>query len=173
MTFTPYIDVLNRTIGASLGRPLASVTYRTYEDTISHAAVSEGAGWIHGEVLLEFEHGLDLFLGWGENEGWPDHFSLLPSLTSTFEPGALADIRASEAPEWRAVIAQPLIAAEVLGRNGTPHVLVLRFPAGGVVISDGYEGDLGDGDQVMIHLLSEPQLATFTEVFWRVSESAV
>ena len=173
MTFTSYADVLNRTIGASLGRPLADVTYRTYEETTPRAAVSEGAGWIHGEVLLKFESGMELFLGWGENEGWADHFSLLPSFTSTFEAGTLTDIRASEAPEWRSVIAQPLLAAEVIGQNGTPHALVLTFLTGGVVISDGYEDDLGDGDQILVHPLPEPQLEAFTEVFWRASESAV
>ena len=167
-----YITILNRTIGASIGRPVQEVIYRTYEDSTSRAAIAEGAGWLHGEVLLGFPGVPRLFIGWGENEGWSDHFSLLPSETSTFKLGTLADLAALDAPEWAAVQNQPLKSAELRGSNGTPHLLVLEFTAGGVVIGDGNNKDLGDGDQILVHVLPDPQMSEFHEVFWRAHDSA-
>ena len=146
MTLPSFVNTLNRTIGASIGSVITDVIYRTYEETTPESAVSEGAGWMHGEVLLVFPNVPKLFIGWGENEGWPDQFSLHPSETTTYEPGRLVDLPALDAPEWLPVREQVLTTAELRGSNGTPHLIVLHFGSDGVVIGDGYDREFEDGD---------------------------
>ncbi len=164
-----YYDILNRSVANSLGRAVAEVFYRTYVENTPQSAVDAGAGWFHGEVQLQFEDAAVLFLSWGENEGFEDHFSLLPSETSTYDANTLVSLPALASPEWRLLRAQPLIEAQLLGANGTPHILVLRFTTGGVGIGDGHHRAFGDGDQILVHTLPDPQLVEFSEVFWRVS----
>jgi hypothetical protein len=165
----PFIDILNRTLGANLGRPIQDVVYRTYTQTTPTTGVAEGAGWMHGEVRLDLDDGAVLFVGWGENDGFPDHFSLRPSETSTYRPSTLVDLPAGQSPEWLSVRDQPLVGVELRGANGTPHILVLEFTRGAVAIGDGYDREFGDGDQILVHALPEPQLSEFPEVFWRAS----
>jgi hypothetical protein len=164
-----YIEILRHTVGASMGKPIREVVYRTYEESTPSAVVAEGAGWIHGELKLAFEGSPNLFLGWGENEGFKDHFSLLPSKTTTFRPNTIVDIPALNAPEWQPLREQPLVAAELRGSNGTPHVLVLQFVGGAVAIGDGHGSEFGDGDQIIVHAMPDDQVLNFPEVFWRVS----
>jgi len=164
-----YIDILNRAVGGSLGRSMAEVFYRTYLETTPQAAVDAGASWMHGEVQLRFEDAPVLFLGWGENEGFGDHFSLLPSETSTYQPNTIVSLPALASPEWRSLRGSPLVEAQLLGANGTPHILVLRFTTGAVGIGDGYDREFGDGDQIIVHFLPDPQLVEFPEMLWRVS----
>lgn len=164
-----YIELLNRVVRANLGKPIVDVVYRTYTETTSQSAIDDGAGWMHGEVRLHFDDGAVLFLGWGENEGFADHFSLRPSEVSTYRPNTLVDLPASGSPEWSEFRGQRLTGAELRGVNGTPHILVFDFPNGSVAVGDGYDRELGDGDQILVRKLPNPQVAEFGEIFWRVS----
>lgn len=166
------IQTMTQILGRALGRRLRSVVYRTYNDDGIVAGIAAGIGWLHGEVVLTFDELPPLFISWGENEGGEDHFSLLPSVSSTYEPDTIMSFSAAGAPEWLPHMNQPLFSAQLLGSNSTPHILVLQFPTGGVVIGDGYEQEFGDGDRVLIHSLPDPQVSKFVELFWLLGAPA-
>jgi hypothetical protein len=65
----------------------------------------------------------------------------------------LVRVTASNAPPWRDVLLQRLVAAETYGYGTSPQAVRLVFQPAAVVISTGYSGDavcIGDGDELLV-----------------------
>ena len=162
---------LDDLLGSLIGQRLVSVVYRTIDGECTSSDVAAGVGWIGGEVQLTFESSSPVTVGWGENDGWSDHFSLAIGARSTFHPGTLVPFSANEAPEWSKHIGSVLLGARCSGANMTPHVLVLRFATGSVALADGRRNDIGDGDDVVVLPLERCDLSSMSEQLWSAGAS--
>jgi hypothetical protein len=159
-------STLDDLLGGLIGQRLVSVVYRTVDGERTSGDVAEGVGWIGGEVQIAFESSPAVIVGWGENDGWSDHFSLAIRADSTFNPGTLVPFPANEAPEWSKHVGSVLVSARSSGSNMTPHVLVLTFTTGSIVLADGYRTEIGDGDDVIILPLERCDLSQMSEQLW-------
>ena len=164
--FDEYVSELDRLVRSRVGKALESVIYGTIENSCTALDVKEGIGWIGGEARLLFDGASLLYVGWGENDGWPDHFSLAIQETSTFKPNTLVAFSASTSPEWAPHVGKPLLGAICHGNNGTPHALILRFPSGSIVLADGHELSMGDGDDIVIQPLELADITELSDVIW-------
>jgi hypothetical protein len=159
-----FTALLDRIVAPSVGRPVHDVVYWSYPEHISDQTVADGVGFIIGEVELVLASQRHLFLSWAEREG---DFSLALDSVPLYQTHTLSRFAALHAPEWCSFQGRPILSAELLGSDGVPHVLVLTFENGGVMIADGYEDEIGDGDHVIIRKLPEVELLRFPDVLWR------
>lgn len=166
----PRIDEFKRSLddllGSLIGQRLVSVVYRTVDGECTSGDVAAGVGWIGGEVQITFESSSTVIVGWGENDGWNDHFSLAIGACSTFNPGTLVPFSANEAPEWRKHVGSVLLSARCSGTNMTPHVLVLGFTTGSIALADGYRSEIGNGDDVVVVPLERCDLLPMSVQLW-------
>jgi hypothetical protein len=167
-----YVSSLNDLVGTAIGRRLLSVVYRAIENECTTEDVAAGIGWIGGEIQLQFEGSDPFFIGWGENQGWSDHFSLAVQPTSTFLPNALVPFPADHTPEWSPHVGKNLLGVTCRGSSGSPHALIFRFPEGDVVVGDGYHTNIGDGDDVTILPVEKCDLTELTRVWWTSGANA-
>jgi hypothetical protein len=157
---------LDTLIGACIGRRLTSVVYGTIDGECTLADIATGVEWIGGEVLLTFEGREQIVVGWGENDGWNDHFSLAVQSKSTFSQGTLISLEATGTAEWRPLLGEPLLGATCRAGNSTPHALILRFGQSAIVLADGHQGSIGDGDDVVILPFERSDLSEVPETLW-------
>lgn len=157
---------LDDLLGSLVGQRLVSVVYRTIDGECTSDDVAAGVGWIGGEVQLTFESSSPVIVGWGENDGRSDHFSLAVGARSTFHPGTLVPFPANEAPEWCKHVGSVLLGARCSGANMTPHVLVLRFGTGSLALANGDGDEIGDGDDVVVLPLERCDLSPMSEQLW-------
>jgi hypothetical protein len=98
-----------------------------------------------------FESGHTQYISWDENAGWSDHFSIQCSSSSCFCQGSLSDYDVSTLHPWSAYVGQRLKAWRVLGSNGTPHIIEMLWEPDLVILfGDGYELEIGDGDDLVV-----------------------
>lgn len=161
-----FVANLEKLVAGSIGHSLSFVEYRTIQGECDTHQLASGVGYIGGEVRLGFGGMEPIFVGWGENDGWEDHFSLAVQSVTTFKPNALVTIPASAAPEWAPHIGNQLISASCRGVNNTPHALVFEFPSGGVILADGHENEIVDGDDLIILPLSACDIEIVPQLFW-------
>lgn len=151
-----------------LGERLASVTYRCLEhEIVEEKKLEDPELYIGGELHLSFESG-PLILTWDENAGWNDHFSLYAGFETLFLPDANMRLwEASHLLPWANCVGKSLLKATVLGDFSTPHAVVFGFGDSVVVIADGSEKLIGDGDDLLIR--DERGLAEVKswEVMWK------
>ena len=137
-------------VGERVGQELRSASYRCLRYEASASAIGEPDFYMGGELLLEFEGG-PLFVSWDENAGWRSHFSVRASTNPIFLPNAdLESFDASLLAIWRPHIGSPLVASQVLGRDGTPYAVVLCFASGSILVGSSSRTELGDGDDVLV-----------------------
>lgn len=154
-TRVPEDDLLHRRVLDALnglvGQTLLAVTYWCLKGEATAASVLSNEFYIGGEVELRFSDTAPVFVSWDENAGWDDHFSLGVAHQSAFVADALEAFDASSASLWQEHVGSPLAGFSVLGWRETPHVLVLEFAAGRVLVGDGQsDHGFGDGDDVLL-----------------------
>lgn len=171
----PKVDLLHLRVLDALdglvGQTLLGVTYWCLKGEATVADVLSREVYIGGEVELRFSDRARVFVSWDENAGWTDHFSLGVGRQTAFTADALEAVEASAAPQWRERVGSRLLGLSVLGWSGTPHVLVLEFAAGGVLIGDGHATDgFGDADDVLVRSREDAALLPHmsdARVLWR------
>ena len=108
--------------------------------------------YIGGEISLLFEGGLALYLSWEEKAGWDDHFSIQCRRSSNWLPDALSQRDVSSKVPWERYADAVLEGWRIWGSNDTPHVVEMRCASGSLFVGDGYQLEIGDGDDVIIEL---------------------
>lgn len=153
-------------IESALGCALLGVTYWClHHETDPEKTLA--AKFVHGGFTEVRFQGSALLVSWAENARWTDHFSLGieagPASRCVVE-GYHEPFEAGGSILWIRNLGKPLRWARLLGWNATPHALELGFELGAVVVADGYEQPLGDGDDV-VHWPAE--------AFWNVSPDGI
>src|SRR5688572_4971141 len=122
-----FVASLQQVLGPALGSPLKSVVYRCIENGCDDKWIQETSLYIAGEIEVTFVAQPPVFIGWAENDGWRDHFSLFVDRQSSFKPDSLVSWDATKTPLWSAALDRPLKRLECRGSNATPHLLYLDF----------------------------------------------
>lgn len=147
--------MLNRMTSPNLncliGCALESVLYfpLEYERDLDH--LMQVPVYIGGEIAVKFRSHDPIWVGWGEDVGWPHHFSLEIVSITPFNIESSISVDASAFYLWRAHIGTALRGWRIwsFNDNPTPHVVELIFDAGSVFLGDGVGYDFGDGDDLI------------------------
>jgi hypothetical protein len=159
-------------LGPTVGLTLTSVRYWHLHCEADLFLDGEVPPYFGGFVELGFVGAPLIEVDYDENAGWPDHFSLRVRASRPFvgREQHFACFDASGSLLWREHLNAALSRIEVLGWSATPHAVSLGFPAGDVVIGDGYETEFGDGDDLIVcrgQDFRSSMTATDVSTMWR------
>jgi hypothetical protein len=157
-----------------IGKTLLGVTYWCLNHEACAISVLRPGFYLGGEIELIFDNARSVFISWDEKAGWADHFSLQVAQERIVSVDAVEAFDVASSPVWKAHMRRPLVSVSVLGWNDTPHILVLQFPLGRVVAGDGYEGEFGDGDDVVVKAgddVSSVAALRQGQIIWRSAPS--
>lgn len=126
-----------------------------------------------GEAVLTWAGEEKVHFTWSGRPGARQDWVLRATAATLLSPVPLAtDVSSSDL--WAPLIGSRLVESQVLGWEGEPSVVRLRFPPGSVLVGVGAEGWFGSADSILVRPDQSPFLdfPTPVQTLWTSSQLA-
>ena len=145
---------------------LSQVQYCCVENEATEEQILEKDFYSGGEIGLVFGNNYIVWVTWDENAGWEQTFSICALTDSSFNSGALTCLDANGVDLWKPCLGAVLTGFDVIGWKGAPDAIRLFFGKESVLLANGYEGRIGDGEDIFARPSTPPYLDGQESIIW-------
>lgn len=150
----------------AVGQKLSQVRYWCVENEATEERILEKDFYSGGEIELVFDNHQVVWVTWDENAGWEQPFSICALADSSFNRGALVRFDANGVDLWKPCLGTVLTGFDVVGWNGAPDAIRLFFGEESVLLATGYEGVIGDGEDIFARPNAAPHVDGEESILW-------